>query len=180
MVVGLALAAAIGAAAPQPAGADLGDSLAGHWTIDRAASGDVRRAIDTVTARMNFFIRPIARSRLRSANEVHEHLTITISPTEVATQVDRHPPIMSPVDGTPVTWTRENGDVFRLHTVLTGERLVQTFVGKDASSRQNVFVPSSDGRTLVIGVTVAHPRLPRPVTYELVYRRDPAAESATR
>ena len=151
-----------------------GDSIVGGWTLDRAASGDVRRAIDTVTARMSFFIRPIARARLRGANEVHDHLTITISPSEISTQVDRDRPIVSPANGAPVTWTRENGDVFQLHTVLTGQRLVQTFVGKDGSSRENVFTPAGDGRTLDISVTVSHSRLPRPVAYHLVYRRDPS------
>ncbi|HEY0779656.1 MAG TPA: hypothetical protein VGD56_16935 [Gemmatirosa sp.] len=152
-----------------------GDSLVGQWRLDRAASGDVRRAIDTATGRMNFFIRPIARSRLRSANEVHEHLALTITATEVATRVDRSPPIASPANGTPVTWVRENGDVFQLHTVVTGQRLVQTFIGRDGSSRENVFAPGADGRTLNVAVTVAHPRLPMPVTYRLVYRRDDAA-----
>lgn len=164
--------AVVAAAAVQLAAAAPGDSLAGHWHLDRAASGDVRRAIDTVTGRMNFFIRPIARSRLRSANQVHDHLVITITPTEVATQVDQGAPIVSPANGTEVTWRRENGDVFQLHTVLEGQQLVQTFVGRDGSSRENVFVPAPDGRTLNIAVTVAHPRLPMPLKYQLVYRRD--------
>ncbi len=165
-------------AAPAPhavVGQAAGDSLTGHWTLDRAASGDVRRAIDTATGRMNFFIRPIARSRLRSANEVHEHLVVTITPTEIATQVDRMPPISSPASGAPVTWVRDNGDVFQLHAVLTGQRLVQTFVGRDASSRENVFTAGPDGRTLNVAVTVAHARLPMPVVYRLVYRRDAGA-----
>lgn len=150
-----------------------GDSLVGHWMLDRAASGDVRRAIDTTTRRMNFFVRPIARSRLRSANEVHDHLTITMTPTEIATQVDKSAPIASPADGATVTWRRDNGDVFQLHCVLTGQQLVQTFVGQDGSSRVNVFTLGADGRTLTIGVTVAHPRLPHSLVYHLVYRRDP-------
>ncbi len=170
------LGAVVGAPATHgaPARATPGDSLVGCWTLDRAASGDVRRAIDTATARMNFVIRPIARLRLRSANELHEHLSITVTPAEVATQVDRAAPIASPADGRPITWTRENGDVFQLHTVLAGQRLVQTFVGRDASRRENVFTPAPDGRTLDVAVTVSHPRLPRPVVYTLVYRRDEA------
>lgn len=160
------------AAAPRAAAPASDDSLAGRWKLDRAASGDVRRAIDTVTGRMSFFIRPIARARLRSANEVHEHLVITITPTEIATQVDQAAPIVSPASGATVTWHRENGDVFQLHSVLTGQRLVQTFIGLDGSSRENVFVPDQDGCTLTIGVTVAHPRLSLPLVYQLVYRRD--------
>ena len=181
MALGLALAVTASlAVTPQPPPAPRappapGDSLVGRWTLDRGASGDVRRAIDTVTARMSFFIRPIARSRLRSANEVHEHLAITISATEIGTQVDREAPILSPASGAVITWTRDNGDVFQLHSVLAGQRLLQTFVGKDGSSRENVFAPGPAGQTLDIGVTVAHPRLPRPVTYRLVYRRDTAA-----
>ena len=164
------------APAVQPGGAYApGDSLAGRWALDRAASGDVRRAIDSATSRMSFFIRPIARSRLRSANEVHQSLIVTITPTQVQTQVDRSAPIASPANGTPVTWVRDNGDVFQLHTVVSGERLVQTFVGRDGSSRENVFVPGPDGHTLNVAVTVAHPRLPMPVTYRLVYRRAEAA-----
>ena len=166
MVAGAA-AAAVHAQAAAP-----DDSLAGRWTLDPAASGDVRRAIDTATAPMNFFIRRIARGRLRGANEVHRQLVITIGGGQVATQVDNGAPIASPADGRPVTWTRENGDVFQLHTVLTGERLVQTFVGRDGSSRENVFATAGDGRTLNIGVTVSHPRLPHSVVYKLVYHRD--------
>lgn len=172
-MIAFAPAVAVHAAAVGPASAGRAeDSLVGRWTLDRGASGDVRRAIDTATARMSFLIRPIARSRLRGANVVHERLAITITPTEIATQVDGGAPIASPADGRAVTWTRENGDVFQLHTTLTGTRLVQTFVGRDGSSRENVFTPAGDGRTLNIAVTVAHPRLPHPVVYRLVYRRD--------
>lgn len=146
--------------------------LTGAWTLDRAASGDVRRAIDTATARMSFFIRPIARARLRSANEVHDHLSVAITPAEITTRVDHAAPITSPANGASVTWTRENGDVFQLHTLLRAGGLVQMFVGKDGSSRENVFCPGADGRTLDIAVTVSHARLPRPVAYHLLYRRD--------
>ncbi len=149
-----------------------GDSLTGRWVLDRAASGDVRRAIDTVTGRMNFFIRPIARSRLRSANEMHDRLTVTITSSEISTQVDQMAPITSPAGGAEVTWRRENGDQFQLHAVLAGQRLVQTFVGRDGSRRENVFTPGEDGRSLNIAVTVSHARLPMPLRYRLVYRRD--------
>jgi len=37
--------------------------------------------------------------------------------------------------------------------------------------RTNTFTVSPDGRTLTLGVAVSSPKLPRPLTYKLVYTR---------
>ena len=82
---------------------------------------------------------------------------------------DQRRPVESPANGTPVKWTREDGERFDLSTEWEGGRLVQTFKGKEG--RTNTFTISPDGRTLTLGVAVSSPRLPKPLTYKLVYNR---------
>ena len=165
----MAAAAAVAAAGPSvapPAVAELG----GHYTFDRAASDDVNRAIDDAVRPMGFVARRVARGRLRRSNPLYQNLTLALSPTEVSTQFDGAPPIVTPAGGAPVPWTRENGDAFRVATHVAADSLVQTFVGSEGR-RENVYALGSDGSTLTVSVTMSSPRLPRVLVYQLVYRR---------
>ena len=144
---------------------------AGRYRLDRGASDDVDRAVEAVVRRMNFIARPIARARLRGADPLYERVTIAIVPAGVSTRFDAHAAIVSPLDGVPVRWTRENGDVFLVSTRLQADRLIQTFTGREGE-RENIFTLGPDLRTLTVNVTVSNPRLPQPLVYRLVYRRE--------
>jgi hypothetical protein len=141
-------------------------SLAGTWTL--ATAPDLAKAIDSVVAPMNFLVRPIARSRLAKTNTAYTTLHISQDAGTVTIQPDQRIPQRMPSDGQPVAWTREDGEKFVVSARLDGDDLVQTFKATDGE-RTNVYHLDSVNHTLTLSVTVASPRLPRPLTYALVY-----------
>lgn len=159
-----ALALPLGAASAQES------SMRGTFTVDRAHSDDVNRAIETAVGRMNFVTRPIARGRLRRTNPVYGRVVVNYTGDQVSTTFDQRHPIESPSNGTPIKWTREDGEKFDLSTEWQGQRLVQTFRAEDGT-RTNTYSVSADGRVLTIHVRITSPRLPQPLEYNLVYNR---------
>ena len=161
------------AALALPLGAAAGaqeSTMRGTYTLDRAHSDDVNRAIESAVARMSFVTRPIARGRLRRTNQPYQRLEINYTQAQVSVKTDNRRPMEAPANGQPVKWTREDGEVFDLSAEWQNGRLVQTFRAEDGS-RTNSFTISPDGRTLTLHVTVRSPRLSSPVEYNLVYNR---------
>lgn len=85
--------------------------------------------------------------------------------------------------GGSVTWDRtrdrvvgagetpdDKNDIVRVSTEWRGDKLVQTFRGKDGS-RTNVYEVGPEGNTLTMSVTIQSDQLSGPVKYNLVYRR---------
>ena len=145
-------------------------SMRGTFTLDRAQSDDVNRAIETAVARMSFVTRPIARGRLRRTNQPYQRVVINFTASEVTTTYDQRRAITSPANGSKVRWTREDGEVFDLSTEWENGRLVQSFVAEDGT-RVNTFSISGDGRVLTMNVRITSPRLSTPLTYKLVFNR---------
>lgn len=145
-------------------------SMRGTFTLDRAQSDDVNRAIETAVARMSFVTRPIARGRLRRTNQPYQRVVINFTQSEVTVTTDQRRPIVSPANGTAVKWTREDGEVFDLSTSWDNGRLAQSFHAEDGT-RTNTFSISPDGRVLTMNVRITSPRLSSPLTYKLVYNR---------
>lgn len=154
-----------------PAAAAQESSLRGDFTLDRQASDDVGRAIDTAVARLSSATRPTVRGHLRKTNQPYERVVISFDQRTVSITFDQGRPVESPANGTPVKWTREDGERFDLSTEWDGGRLEQTFKAEGKDRRTNTFTVSPEGRTLTLGVTVRDPRLPKPLTYKLVYHR---------
>jgi hypothetical protein len=152
------------AAAPLPGGPE------GTFALDRAASDDVNRAIERTAAEFNFLLRPFARSRLRKANPVPKEIRIVYSPAEVSVQLERYPAIAAPRDGRTIRWTRDDGAVFDLTATTEAGVLRQTFRGEEGE-RTSVYRILPDGRSLSMQVKISSPRLPKPLAYTLVFRR---------
>lgn len=161
----LAVAAILPAAAPAQEA-----SMRGTWTFNAQASDNVNQQIDRAVQRMNFVTRPIARGRLRRTNQPYQRLVISYTPQQVTTTFDQRAAISSPGNGTPIKWTREDGEVLDLSTEWENGRLKQTFRAEDGQ-RVNTYSVSADGNTLTIDVTVTSPRLPQPLTYKMVFNR---------
>ncbi|MBW3628142.1 MAG: hypothetical protein KY464_02480 [Gemmatimonadetes bacterium] len=160
---------AIAAASPTPARAQ-SQPMDGSYTFAAEGSDDQKQVIDAAVAKMNFVIRPLARRRLRNANPPYRGLRITSTANEITTIPDSGVPVTSPSDGTPVLWTRETGEKMHVSTEWQAGTLEQTFRADDGQ-RVNRFSLSPDGGVLTMHVTVTSPRLPRPLTYALRYRR---------
>ena len=139
----------------------------GSWTLDSAP--DLPKVIEQATASMNFITRPIARSRLNKTNEVYPSLRIEREADTISIQYGQRQPLRLPADGSPVSWTREDGETFLVSARFQQDSLVQTYKAKDGE-RTNVFQVDPASRILTLKVTVTSPRLPRPVIYAITYR----------
>ena len=144
--------------------------MRGTFVINRQASDDVNRATEAAVARMSFATRPTVRGRLRKTNQAYQRVVIGYDQRTVSITFDQRRPVESPANGTPVKWTREDGEKFDLSTEWEGGNLEQTLKGGQ-EMRTNTFSLSADGRTLTLGVVIRSPRLPKPLTYKLVYNR---------
>lgn len=167
--IGLVCLAVMALARPLTAGAQE-RSLDGTYTYLEAESDQIKPAIERAVARMNFITRPIARGRLTKTNTPYQTITIGRSDGNVSIVTDARAPIISPPDGTPIKWTREDGEVFDVTTRWVEGALEQTFSAEDGQ-RKNVYVLGADGSRLEMRVTVTSPRLAQPLTYTLRYRR---------
>lgn len=154
---------------PTPAAAQSA-AFAGTFVYVPGESDDIHEAIEQSVRDMNFIKRPIARGRLRKTNEPYGSVTISHTPNEILIATDGRVPIVSPADGTPIQWQREDGETFDISTEWRSGKLAQTFRAGDGQ-RENLYSLSADGGTLTMHVTVSSPQLPRPVVYDLVFRR---------
>ena len=147
--------------------------LEGTYTFDAAQSDDIRKAIEIAVKGMGWPKQGIARGRLERTNlPPYQRVVIQLKPGDAGVSIttDERAPIQTSVDGTPIDWIRENEEKFKVSTVLKSGSLEQTFKSKDGQ-RVNTYAISADGRRLIIHVSVTGDRLPRPLTYKLVYRR---------
>lgn len=176
-VAALAAVLAVAAWLPAEAAAQQSTQLRGVWTLDAGRSDDVPAKIVDATRGMNRIVGPVARRRLRATNTPYAWVRITPGET-VRVDMAGRPSVSSPANGQPVLWNRDTGaactrvgeDCMRVTTEWQNGRLVQTFRPEDGE-RRNVYSVSADGNTMTMAVTVSSPRLPRPLTYNLVYRR---------
>ena len=161
---------ALAAVLPASAGAQQTAGLRGTFTYNAQASDNVNQAIERAVARMNFVTRPIARGRLRKTNAPYQRIAIAFTPQQVTVTTDERAPIVTPANGTPIKWTREDGEVLDVSTEWENGALEQTFKAEDGQ-RVNTYTVSADGNTLTMNVTITSPRLAAPLTYKLVYNR---------
>lgn len=145
--------------------------LRGTYTLDTAASDDIDKAIKATVEGMNFIAKPIARKRLRETNiPPYQRIIISYTQAEVSITTDQRAPIRTPVKGTPVDWRREDGEKLKVSTVWENGKLRQTFKGEEGQ-RVNLYSITADEETLTMQVSVTSPKLPRPLTYKVVYKR---------
>ena len=144
-------------------------SLPGVYVDDGQSGGVIEKAIETAVAKMNFIKRPIARSRLKKTNSHYGRIEIARGASEFSVRFDAGKPVLMPLDGRSVKWTRDDGEQFDVSAKLQGDTLVQTFAAEDGQ-RTNAFSLGADGK-LLLQVTLTSPQLPEPVRYQLSYRR---------
>ncbi len=143
-------------------------SMGGTW--HQTKSDNIAAAIESTVADMNFIKRPIARGRLAKLNSAYKKVVISLSDREVVVQLEDRSPIHMPANGQGAPWTREDGDKFTVAAQLSKDQLIQTFKN-DEGERTNVFRMSADGKTLTLGVTVKSGKLPKPLTYTIIFGR---------
>jgi len=143
---------------------------AGIFVNDEQSDAGVQKAIEAAIADMNFLTRPVARSRLKKTNTLARHITITRQGETISVRFDERKPAEMPADGSVVKWTGEDGEQFDVFARAETGRLVQTFKAEDGQ-RVNTFI-AEDAQRLQLQVQVTSPRLPKPLTYSVRYRRE--------
>jgi hypothetical protein len=141
----------------------------GVFVNDEQSDAGVQKAIEAAIADMNFITRPVARSRLKKTNTLAHRITITRQAETITVRFDERKPAEMPADGRAVKWTGEDGEQFDVFARADDARLVQTFKAEDGQ-RVNSFTPE-DAQRLTLEVQVTSPRLPKPLTYTVVYKR---------
>jgi hypothetical protein len=155
---------------------------AGQWPPDGSftytlipdSSGNVRAAIDRTVAGMFFIAQPIARGRLIKINPVPQHVRIRSGPDTISVAFDDGNPVVTPLSGDTVPWSNPlTHEMDRAHVALVRDTVKQTIAAPDGQ-RTNAFIFSEGGKRLRLVVTVTSHQLPRPLIYELLFRRDEA------
>ncbi len=141
---------------------------------DPEAAGRIKKAIDDSVKDMSFLTKGEAGSRLAKRNlPPPRRLVISCSPTEVHIETDVAGEVRTSADGTPSIW-KWDGDTYKVSTRWEGGNLVRTFIG-GGGRRVNVYSLSDKGKTLNMHVTITRedwPKLPKPLIYQLVYKRN--------
>jgi hypothetical protein len=144
--------------------------VAGSYAYDAAASDNVETAIQKAIEPMNPIVRLVAKGRLEKTNQPYKHVAIKTDGGKLSVTTDGRAPIVVG-NGASIKWTRpEDGEKLDVSMSLSGSTLTESFTSPDGK-RVNVFSPSADGKKLTMAVTVTSPKLPKPLTYRLTYKR---------
>ena len=133
-------------------------------------SANVAAAIETTVGQMNFIKRPIARGRLKNTNVAYSKIRLSRSATQISLSFDDRAPLRMPANGSPINWTREDGEVFTVSARWEDSKLVQNYKAGDGE-RTNTFRFNLDESELALDVVITSGQLPVPLRYSLVYRR---------
>ena len=136
------------------------------------------QAIDEVVGQMNFFIRGIARRRLRAPNLPSKKVSVFVENGQIRIERPGQPEVSAPADGRPITWRHPtDGDVFEVsHGVDEEGALFQRFEGERSVSL-NRFVLNKDRKRLKIHTVITADRLPAPLRFKMTYERTTVPDS---
>lgn len=139
------------------------------------------RAIDEVVGQMNFFIRGIARRRLRAPNLPSKQVGVFLEKGQIRISRPGQPEVSAPADGKPITWRHPtDGDVFQVsHGIDDQGALYQRFEGERSVSL-NRFVLTKADKRLTIHTVITADRLPAPLRFEMTYERHEVRDPATK
>jgi hypothetical protein len=166
MTVSAALLLLLLSSAPPPSL----DPYLGEYSLVAAESDDMQKVVEEAAAGLNIFVRSIARGRLRKTQIAFPLIRISRSGdgfriahnggTDVSHRTVEDPVHAKSPDGARI--------VVRL---IPGPPLTQTYESGDGM-RMNRYVLSAEMSKLTMEVRVTSPRLPKPIEYKLVYRRN--------
>ncbi len=145
------------------------DQFTGNYALVRDQSRELREAINQATETMNFVLRPIARRQLRQKNIVCSSFFMGRKGESLNINLIGETPLSLPLSGEAVLWKAPDGETVRVH-LMSGPELTQIFEAKEGR-RENRFTLSPDHTMLTMNVRITSRELPKPVEYQLVYRR---------
>ncbi len=142
------------------------------YTLVPDSSANIKAAIDKTVAHMSFITRPIARGRLNKVNPTPHHMAVRLATYTASVSFDNGNPVVTPLDGATVPWDNALAhETDHAHAAVAGDTLRQTIAAPDGE-RENAMVFADGGSRLRLRVTITSHRLPQPLVYELLFKRD--------
>jgi hypothetical protein len=146
------------------------EDLQGIFDIDISSSDDIGAVITRGTAQMNFMTRPLARRLIAQANPAYRQIAISLDSATVVIRLDEGRPITTPLNGNPVRWIREDGQVDRVTANWAYPTFIMRFEAEDGQ-RTHRYVLDPGGQTFKLYVELTSSHLPGPIDYMLAYKR---------
>ena len=140
----------------------------GDYALDLDRSDPIPAAIQKLTDPMNFLLKTFWKKKLEKSEKPAQALNILKGGNLTITQDKDIPFSLSA--GNPTTWKRSDGESFTIDLIQDGPDFTLIFK-QDEVAREQRYSLASDGKTLTVGVTYRHPKLPEPLKYQLVYKK---------
>ena len=142
-----------------------------RWLGTPEETNRVSEAVERGAVQMSRLTRMIARNRLTESTRPFQLITFTRKGEQLTAVRDDDNPIVTPLNGKPVEWTRKDGKKFRVSQIAAVNAITQIFIDDVDNSRQNIFSLTPDGQSLTLTVTLQSSSLRVPVNYSLIYKR---------
>lgn len=163
-----ALAAAIGAAILTSSSESPAQVvISGSYIMDEERSDDDSRLIDSALAGLS---NRAFNQRLHKASGATPGYAIRISTASGRLSInhDAKPLIRVLINGEPIKWRLEDGQVFDVSAKANGDAISVTFRAPD---NERTITYRGDGQQLVTETVITSPLLSTPIRYRLVYNR---------
>ncbi|MFL6464158.1 MAG: hypothetical protein ACJ73N_07090 [Bryobacteraceae bacterium] len=145
------------------------DHFAGRYVLIRDQSEDLKQAINRATDAMNFLRRLTARRQLREKVVLYPAFAMGRSGEIFRTSLAGKTILSLPLSGATVLWKAPFGETVQAR-LQPGPELLEIFEMKRAHC-EHLFRLSPDSRVLTVDVRITSDELPKPVEYQLIYRR---------
>jgi hypothetical protein len=164
----LALFAALPVLAAEPSALALMPAAApaGSFVLDHAP--DLDKGIQSFVAQASSGQRDHIAKRLKEVDPLYKSVEISSTTDAVTLAFDGRAPLVLPLNGQEVAWTRESGEVIRVSARPSMSGLLQTYKAADGE-RTNEFILLPDGR-LILSVQVHVVGLAKDLSYKVVYK----------
>jgi len=138
----------------------------GSFVLDRAP--DLDKGITAFVAQASGGQRDHIARRLKEVDPLYKSVEINSTADAVTLTFDGRTPLVLPLSGQEVAWTREGGEVIRVSARPSMSGLLQTYKAADGE-RTNEFILLPDGR-LILSVQVHVAGLAKDLSYKVVYK----------
>jgi len=138
----------------------------GAFVLDRAP--DLDKGITAFVAQASSGQRDHIAKRLKEVDPLYKSVQISSGADAVTLTFDGRAPLVLPLNGQEVAWTREGGEVIRVSARPSMSGLLQTYKAADGE-RTNEFILLPDGR-LILSVQVHVAGLAKDLNYKVVYK----------
>lgn len=126
--------------------------------------------IEQAIEEMSFITRPIAKRKLENTNRASKQIAVKKSGKELTVRHDDRAAVQSEPNGKEFTWTREDGEKFRVSQSETDDEVTQVYRSDDGTKTM-VYRFSGDLSKMTLDVKVESPKLAAPLAYSIEYAR---------